>query len=194
MSYVLHQAEFEPVVKIFEKLLLIPQRQLFRVEYIEPIPLGVKDFGAVTAASVVTPGVITDQKFDVLEMATNELLQLRFAPIDDVALRVSMPAATKRFLTEKVVHTIPYEIWGLDPKLQRTEIYVFEDSYPVLDVLNPTYYAQTTSRVVYTGYRMVLAFLRKLTPEEIDDPERIREKYTVAPTQGRAPKAAARGR
>ena len=164
------RVEFEPVALVDENILFVPERKAYKVEFVEPLPILVKDFGAITAGQY-----LDDQKLDILEMSANELAQVRFAPLDDVEIEVKQPRALRRFTTKTKTAKIDVRIWQLDPTLKSTEIFVFENELPYFKITNPTGYNLPTSRVLFVGFRYILQPLDK-----------IPEKYTVVPVRGKS--------
>jgi len=169
-----HKFYFEPVALIDQNIVLVEEkeRKPYKVLFLEPIQPVVKDFGSISAATD-KPAVLTDKELDILKFAENELGQLRHGPIDPIYYELALPAGVTRFVAKGMVTRVGPEVWKLDPKLQRTEIYRFQDYSISLDIYNMKKYALPKTRIVFFGYRFILEPL----PE-------VPEVYTAVPIKG----------
>ncbi len=161
----MYQEDFTPITRIGDNYSVLTTSGNYRhflCLYVEPLPASsvdlVEDFGAISADSVSRANAVS-----ILEMEGNaknetdvsEVAQLRFYPIDDIAIAVKQPAASGRFKTRSNEIRVDYKTMELDPTLKSTEIYVYEDDVPSIDVYNLTNYALTQSRIQFFGWRLV---------------------------------------
>lgn len=160
----MYSQDFEPCVDIGQNFSVLTTSGAWRhflCLYTEPLPASVdlvEDFGAISADSVSRANSIS-----IIEMEGNaknesdasEVAQLRFYPIDDIAIAVKQPAASGRFKTRSNEIRVDYKTIELDPTLKSTEIYVYEDDVPSFDVYNLTNYDMAQTRVQFFGYRLV---------------------------------------
>ncbi len=152
---------FEPCVSIGQNYSVLTTSGTYKhflCLYVEPLPASVDlvyDAGAISADSVSRANAV-----DILEMEgaaktetdISEVAQLRFYPIDDIAIAVKQPAASGRFKTRSNEIRVDYKTMELDPTLKSTEIYIYEDDTINIDVYNLTNYAMAQTRVQFWGY------------------------------------------
>ncbi len=155
---------FEPVVRIGENYAVETTsgvEKFFECVYVEPLPASADlqtDFGELAASAVSRAN-----KVDILEMEgsakvetdISEVAQLRFYPLDDIAINVKQPAANGRFKTKNDDIRVDFTTVELDPSLKSTEIFVYEDDVPYMDVYNLTNYTLEKTRVQFFGWRIV---------------------------------------
>lgn len=154
---------FEPSVRITDNYGVLTTSgtwRFFNCQYVEPLPASVDmvyDAGAISADSVSRANavdIIEVEGSAKVETDVSEVAQLRFYPIDDIAIAVKQPAASGRFKTRSNEIRVDYKTIELDPTLKSTEIYVYEDDVPSLDVYNLTNYDLTQSRIQFFGWRI----------------------------------------
>jgi len=170
-----HKFYFEPVALIDQNIVLVEERERrpFRVLFLEPLQPTIKDFGSIGAASPPVPAVLKDKELDVLKFANNELGQLRHAPLDPVYYELLEPAGVARFVAKGEVTRVGPEVWRLDPHLQRTEIYRYQDTSIKLNIYNMKRYGLAKTRIIFYGYRFILEPLPT-----------IPDVYTAVPIKG----------
>ncbi len=160
----MYDKDFKNVVEIGQNYSVLTTsgvEKYFECVYVEPLPASndlVEDFGAIDSGSVSRAN-----KVDILEMEgsakvetdISEIAQLRFYPLDDIAINVKQPAANGRFKTKNDDIRVDFNTIELDPSLKSTEIFVYEDDVPYFDVYNLTNYTLPKTRVQFYGWRIV---------------------------------------
>jgi len=160
----MYNLSFEPIVSIGQNYSVFTSSgtwKHFVCVFAEPLPGSndlVFDAGTIAADSVSRANAV-----DILavegsaktETDISEVAQLRFFPIEDISIVLKQPAASGRFKTKTDSIRVDYKTMELDPSLKSTEIYVYEDNVPVLDVYNLTNYDLTQSRIQFFGWRIV---------------------------------------
>lgn len=160
-----YEQDFLPAVRITDNYAVLTTSgtwRFFNCLYVEPLPASsadlVYDAGAIAADSVSRANAVTILEVEGSaknETDVSEVAQLRFYPIDDIAIAVKQPAASGRFKTRSNEIRVDYKTIELDPTLKSTEIYVYEDDTINVDVYNLTNYALTQSRIQFFGWRIV---------------------------------------
>lgn len=89
------RTDFEPIARVDERVLLIPQYKLYEVVWVQAVQPIVKDFGSLTSGSSSTKTELDTE----LELEENELGQWRIEPIDDVKVAVFLLSANRMFST-----------------------------------------------------------------------------------------------
>lgn len=160
----MYSQDFENVVDIGQNFSVLNTSGTWRhflCLYVEPLPASsadlVYDAGAISADSVSRANAV-----DILEMEgsaksetdVSEVAQLRFYPIDDIAIAVKQPAASGRFKTRSNEIRVDYRTIELDPTLKSTEIYIYEDDTINVDVYNLTNYDLAQTRIQFFGWRI----------------------------------------
>lgn len=169
-----------PWGKIGERLLVkrVQKFVLYLINYVEQIPLAnpiVRDFGSI-AANTTSAGVSLQTP---LEMDGAEIAQWRIKLLDDLVLQINQPQNLPRFLAKNARSRITK--WGqmFDPFDAMSEIAVFQDEYPYVDVINPTDYTQVTTRVAFYGFRYRLSEL-----QVVERIEQVQGGYTAVMGEG----------
>jgi len=147
---------FEPLVRVGGTIITEPKGNAYKVVYIEQTGIIEHDFGSIGANST-----IYDQVIDSIAMHKNELGQFRMFFVDNIVLEnIRLPLGAGRFVLKNktgfIDNTFQSTALGLDYFSQFTEIYVFEDNVPVVNVRNPSSTALTNSRIRFFGYKYVL--------------------------------------
>jgi len=179
VEFLAHKVQFEPLVQIDMNVVPIEpgvpkaRWRAYRVVWLEPIPMVVKDHGALTATA--PDNVKADQEFTELRLPENELGQWRIGPWDDVKVAFKQPKTVGRFTTIELMVEVGLEIWRLSPTLNTVEVFTLGRGVPFLTITNATAYDQPTSRVVAQGYRFQLEPLPELPAQ-----------YVVIPIVGKA--------
>jgi len=161
----------KPIALVGENLLLLPEKEYYRVIWIEQIPPFVLDFGSISAGKKKEDVVI-----DFIKQSKNFLAQLRFAPLDDVLITVKQPGVGRVKYSMKeaaAVVKIGADIIEVDPCLHTTELFQWQDKPCLFDLENVTNYDTPMSRVLWIGIRYEL--------EKIPKPP----KFTVVFTEAR---------
>ena len=171
----MYKTNFEPAVMInqsYAVLLVSGIWRYYECIFIEPLPASldlIEDFGAVSASSVSRANeatILAVEGSAKIETDISEVAQIRFYPIDDIALTVKQPNAVGRFKTLSSEIRVDYNTRENDPSLKSTEVYIHEDSVPYFDVYNLTQYDMTKTRVQFMGWRIVGRLLK-------DKPEKL---------------------
>lgn len=160
----MYSQEFEPVVKIGENYAVLTAQQTwkyFTTLYVEPLPAS-KDM-VYNAGEIASDAISRANAITILEMEgsaktetdISEIAQLRFYPIDDIAIAVKQPNAMGRFKTRSSEIRVDYKTIEIDPSLKSTEIYVYEDDTIYADIYNLTQYTLSKTRVQFFGWRIV---------------------------------------
>jgi len=176
VEFLAHKVQFEPLVQIDMNVVPVEpgvpkaRWRAYRVVWLEPIPMIVKDHGSLTAAA---PGnVLADREFTELRLPDNELGHWRIAPHpkDDIKVAYKQPKTVGRFTTVEVMVEVGLEIWMLNPTLSSVEIFTLGRGVPFLTITNATSYDQPTSRVIAQGYRLQLEPLPELPAQYVPIP------------------------
>lgn len=176
---IIHNVDFEPVVQIGERVLLItPQGRIpAEVTYIEAIPWVEIDFGSLD------PGEESEaRELEELYVDENEFAQWRVVVITDNLKIVEhkCPAAAVYYTTKKgAVGEIPdySTLSTYEPlkNLQLTEFFQYKDTKRYMKVQNVGTSTLTESKVAFFGYVFVF---EKLPREE--------KPYTAIPCMAKA--------
>jgi len=164
--------DFEPVVQINQRVLLLPEEKCFPVEWIEPLPLIEVDFGAISAGATI------EKEVDQIYLGRNELGQYRFAPItaDVIIKEFWSPKGARMWTTEKTAATLTWYVDYADQlvnTLQTTEFFQYEDKRKFLHLYSEG--GVTKSIVRFYGYVFILG-------PQIEPPEKP---YISIPTTAR---------
>lgn len=163
---IIHKVDFEPVVQIEEKVLLITNTGKIpaKVIYIEPIPWIEIDFGALTAGSQSS-----ERELEELYVEDNEFAQYRYAVLSSNLKVVShkCPAAAPYYSTKKGVYIeVPdistYGTYEPTKNLQLTEFYQYKDTTRTMVVQNTGTTDLSESKVAFFGYVFVFEVLDKI--------------------------------
>lgn len=160
----MYDKEFLPVVKISENFGVLTTTgtwKYFTTVYVEPLPAS-NDL-MYDAGSIAADGTSRSNSISITEMEgsaktetdISEVAQLRFYPLDDIAIEIKQPAASSRFKTRNDSIRVDYNTAELDPSLKSTEIYVYEDDTVVADIYNLTNYTLSKTRIQFYGWRIV---------------------------------------
>jgi len=127
----------------------------YQVEYIEPLPRSqqlVQDFGAVAANGSVVTTLVNNLRLD-----DNHLLQVRFAPLDDVECALWLQSGQARYYIKFVQDRVSLYTGILDPYWATTQFFILgKDRDPYIQVFRRGDYAATVSRVAFWGFRYIL--------------------------------------
>ena len=148
---------FEPVARIGENLLVLPKEKYgyYKVTAIEPIPIIIKDFGAINAESESKDTAITE-----VELNEDEIGQFRFIPLDDIEVEIKQPLANARGFTKTVVTRVSKLSAQLDPTLKHTEVFTIEDEKLYFKIKNPSKSNISRSRVAIFGWKFKVKELK----------------------------------
>ena len=159
----MYEQNFLPAVRITDNYAVLTTSgvwRYFNCLFVEPLPMSVDlvyDAGAIAADSVSRANAVTILEVEgsaKTETDVSEVAQIRFYPIDDIAIAVKQPAASGRFKTRSNEIRVDYKTIELDPTLKSTEVYIYEDDSLSIDVYNLTNYALTQSRIQFMGWRI----------------------------------------
>lgn len=161
------KAVFEPVVNTDENvavLITTGKWKYYKVDYIEALPpspdLVVDIISESGETTIAAGGQIKEQSVDVLEVEEDEMAQVRFFPLDDVYITVNQPHAKKRHWVKNKTLRIDKLTRIYDPELKTTEIFSYEDDYPVFTVDNPGQYDIGKARIQFFGYKFIMTEMR----------------------------------
>jgi len=158
---------FKPIRKINEYISVWYDSKWhhFNIIYIEPLPPSydtIKDFGSISNGSS-----LSNQKLDLIELDDLELGQFRFKVLDDIQVTVFQPKASKRFAIKNTTIRVDKLSQLYDPDLEFSEIFVYKDKYPYVDVENNSGEDLSKTRIIFFGYRFVLEELEvEPSPDE----------------------------
>lgn len=144
----------QPFVQMGENVLVrrLQRYIAYKVAFIEQLPMSGAlqiDFGAVGAAATVAGVSLQTQ----LEMDGYEMGQFRCRLLEDMSLQVYEPQQTPRYLVKNGRARWTKISQKMDPWGVGTEICVFQDQWPYVDVTNHTAVAYTVCRASFWGYR-----------------------------------------
>jgi len=150
---IIHARDFEPVVQIGERVLLLTSAgNIFaRVTWIEPVP-----FLEVETNSI-SPGQTIDREMEEIYVEDGEFAQYRFIIETDniVLVKHSAPRAVTYYATKNAYPTIPWaSSYGMIEPLknfQLTEFYQYKDESRYMSFMN-TGGTATTAKIVFFGY------------------------------------------
>lgn len=128
--------------------------KFYRTVYIEGIPHSdplEMDFGPLVAAA--TTGIT---QLTLLEMPDHEFGQFRGFVIDDIAASLWQGRSDGRHVLMNRNGRLTRDTDRRDPCGHTTEFYVHENDFAFMDVLNPTAYDLTQTRVAFFGFRYVV--------------------------------------
>lgn len=174
---IIHSWNFEPVVQIEEKVLLLTSEGKIpaKVVWIEPFPYYEIDFGAITAGSTTEEKELSD-----LYVEDDEFAQYRFKILTDnvILFEHSCPRAAKYYATKSklgwVNYGSAYEAITPLSRLQLTEFFQYKDTSRYWKLKNTGSANVSESKVAFFGY--IFKF------EEIS---RIEKPYTPIPCVSR---------
>jgi len=165
-----YKYEFQPIALPEEKIILLTDgKELkphawFKVTEVLPLPMLQLDFGAINAGGFATSPRITEATVvpnkvvltRVLEMPDLQLAQWRFRVLDDIQIKLFQPTARAVWVLKTQELWLDKRIEQIDPTLQGTEFYQFENREIAFQVRNPTEEAINLSRVLLRGWRLRL--------------------------------------
>lgn len=160
----MYAQDFIPAVSIDQNYAVLTTSGTWRYYstiYVEPLPASldlIKDFGSISSSSVSRANEITILEMEgsaKTETDISEVSQLRFYPLDDIAVTVKQPNAMGRFKTKTTEIRVDYNTMNVDPSLKSTEVFVYEDDVLFMDVYNLTQYNMTKTRIQFFGWRIV---------------------------------------
>jgi len=142
---------FEPIVKIGENLLILPEQKYgyYTVTAIEPLPVIIHDFGSVSSESESK-----DINVSALQLNEGEVGQWRLVPLDDIEVEVKQPLANTRSVTKEVTSKINAFSVAFDPTLKHTEFFTIKDEKVYFKITNPTKSDITRARVAFFGWKL----------------------------------------
>jgi hypothetical protein len=174
-----------PIAKIGENLAIYKDNTwiAYKIQWFEGIPQSspfVVDFVLASGVLNIPPGGQTNKAASVvLSMTENEMLHLRWEPIDDVEGMLWELNESSRYTTMGAqARTSPFTS-RRDPWLATTTFFVLGQNISntaVIGAFNPWAIAQPTARFAFWGFRYVL------TPMGVD-PRTINATYL--PARGR---------
>ncbi len=165
-----------PVAKIRENLSVFTLGQYthYKIKFIEGMPwsstMTVEMVVASGATTIPANGTIQQQIVNILLLNSNNLLHLRWQPLDDVEGILWEQASVGRFVTRGVHARVDLTTRTFDPNLATTTFFILgKDRDATLEVRNPRPVAQAVARFRFFGYRYVLEPLDPLIVRGIMD-------------------------
>jgi len=153
----------QPVVKIKENISIYTGGKYsnYSVEFIEPMPrsspMVVEMVAATGNTSIAANGQIAKAVVNILQLAENEFLQLRWYPLDNVEGVLWEQSAVGRFVTRSVQSRVNILTPARDPYLSTTTFFVLGMNRDInLEVQNPQPIIVPVARFVFFGFRYVL--------------------------------------
>jgi len=171
-----------PVASIGEHVLIRRLRgyHLYRILYREGLPLSntlTVNFGAIAAGAT-----LASQSLQVpLELNDLQLGQFRMRVLEDIRLTIWQPRSVGRFQVKNVISNVTPFTEINDPCGHVTEIFVYEDEWPFVDVNNPTGYNLALARAQFYGFRYGLDKIGEYTEESLAG---IAQPYTAVVGEG----------
>jgi len=170
--------KFEPVAQIDERVLLLPQKTLHEIEWIEPIPKLDLDFGAINAGETLSE-IIKDEIY----VEADELAQWRFIPITEnvIVTEMSSPKVAKYWSTKNSTGEVSWNVDYMDAiveNLQLTEFFQYKNDTRAFTVTNIGSANLSASYIRFYGY--VFELSSKIEPVE--------KPYVSIPTRSRIKK------
>lgn len=168
ISGIYDSSPISPVCKIKENVTLWTEGQWmpFRVEFAEGFPRSrptMVDLVRIAGVlNIAANGTITQQMLQILQPANNELLHLRFEPIDDVEGVLWEQTSMTRFNPKGVKARVTMFTAVMDPYLASTTFFIIGslgNKDMNLEVRNPNAVALPQARFVFWGYRYILSAL-----------------------------------
>ncbi len=188
MSGIYDGGVIAPVAKIQENLSIFTVGHYvhYKIKYIEPMPwssqMVVEAVVASGATTLAANGTIAQQLVNILLLNDNNLLQLRWQPLDDVEGILWEQGGTARYVTRGVHSRVDLATVTRDPYLATTTFFILgKDRDMNLEVRNPRAVAQAVARFVFFGYRYVLKPLDDITARGIEE---MRIPSTWLPAEG----------
>lgn len=152
-----------PVAKIKENLSIysLGRYTHYRIDFIEPMPwssqMVVEMVVASGATTIAANGTIAQRLPAILTLNDNNLLHLRWQPLDDVEGVLWEQASVARYATRGVHSRVDLSTTTKDPYLSTTTFFILgKDRDMNLEVRNPRPVAQALARFVFFGFRYVL--------------------------------------
>jgi len=171
----MYNEEFTAIVRITDNYAVLTTSGVWRYYeciYVEPLPASldlIQDFSSVSASSVSRANEVTILAMEgsaKVETDVSEVAQIRFYPMDDIAITIKQPNAMGRFKTLSAEIRVDYNTREVDPALKSTEIYIYEDNVVYFDIYNLTQYTLAKTRVQFFGWRIVGRLLKE-KPEKL---------------------------
>jgi len=165
-----------PVAKIQENLSIFTLGHYvhYKIRFIEPMPwssqMVVEMVVASGAVTIAANGTIAAQLVAILQLNDNNLLHLRWQPLDDVQGILWEQSSVGRFVSRGVHSRVDLFTATRDPYLATTTFFILgKDRDMNLEVRNPRPVAQALARFVFFGYRYVLKPLDEATAKGIEE-------------------------
>lgn len=164
ISGIYDSGPISPVAKVKENLAIwvVNSWTRYSVEFVEPIPRsGPYTVDLVIAGNnnvpVAAGGTINASVLTLLQMNDDELLQIRWEPIDDVEGRLWQLGRLARFNSKGGQAAVSLLTKQYDPFLASTQFFILgRDKDPQIGCFNPLGVAQPTARFIFFGYRYTL--------------------------------------
>lgn len=176
LSGIYDSGPITPVAKIQENLSVftLGKYSHYKIRYIEPMPwsspMVVEMVVLSRAVTIPGNGTIAQQVIAILQLSDNNLLHLRWQPLDDVEGVLWEQAGTGRFVTRGVHARVDLSTVTRDPNLATTTFFILgKDRDMNLEVRNPRPVAQALARFVFFGYRYILKPLDATTIKGIEE-------------------------
>lgn len=148
------------LVKRVQKYVLYKVLFEEQIPYSSPMIIDLIANSSPVVASIAGNATLPAQSLQVpLEMDGWELGQFRVKILSDIELQVYEPQNLPRFFIKQARARFSKLGQVNDPYQAQSELAVFQDEYPYVDVINPRDYTIVQARVAFYGYRYRLAQL-----------------------------------
>lgn len=176
-----------PVARVNENILDLHDNiaDLYRltgIEAIQPSLPMVVDFVTLSGAAITAGGTTRDQTLQTpLELNLNEIGHFRCHLLDDVHLIVYQPRQTGRFGTKRAQSRLQLTSRLRDPCGHLSDLFVYKDEYPFVDIINPGGSDLLVARAIFWGFRYRVELIRQYSLSEVKS---ITMPYTAVLGQG----------
>lgn len=153
----------QPVAKIKENLSVWTTLQWshFVIDYIEPMPPGpasLIDMVVIAGATNIPAlGTITKRVIAALQMASNEIVHIRWEPVDNVEGVLWEQSGQLKFNSKNLSSRVNWQTRLWDPFLASTTFWIVGSNRDMnLEVRNPNAFALPQARFMFYGHRYLV--------------------------------------
>ena len=202
LSGIYDSGPIAPVAKIKENLSIytVGAWEHYNIKFIEGMPPSSQTVAELVTASLATTlaagGGVNKQIVNILRLNKNELLHLRWMPLDPVEGILWEQAQKGRYESRSMMSRVSQGMVALDPYMAMSTFFIIGiDRDANIQVVNRTNYALPQARFIWWGYRYLLdPYLfkglsaedtTKLATGDIEAVRRIIGATTWLPAEGR---------
>lgn len=162
LSGIYDSAFLQPVARIKENISILQDKWLhYIVEYSEPIvpgPASIVEMVALAGlTSLAANATIAKRVVPILQVYSNELLHVRWFPLDNVEGVIWELAGQQKLASRNIHSRTDRRVLQWDPTLATTTFFIQGELLDMnLEVRNPMQYATPLARFVFFGNRMLL--------------------------------------